>query len=197
MRLSTAACSLAANCGSASCTRNRGPVTLTDNDLCHASGVIPPNCCSNEVAALLTTMSIPPKVETVLCTRVFTCSRSPMWAAIAATRPGASTSSLLWAARHRSSDLPVTTTLAPAARCPWAKAKPIPRVPPVMIAVLPVRSNSSRSVSTFIARLNVHRRLLAWHAHSVGEGFAGSREDLGRRQHLGAVLERDRGRDVG
>ena len=63
IRLSTAACSLAVRCGSASWTRNSGPVTLTASDFCHASGVISPNCCSSDVAALFTTTSMPPKME--------------------------------------------------------------------------------------------------------------------------------------
>src|SRR6201998_3292108 len=117
-----------------------------------------------------------------------------MWAATAATRPGASISNWLWAARHRSWDLPVMTTLAPAARCPWARAKPIPRVPPVMIAVLPVRSNSLRSFSAFITCLFGR---LVWRAHGVGESLPGGGEELGRREDLSAVLQRDRGRHVG
>src|SRR6516165_8783602 len=99
------------------------------------------------------------------------------------TRPEVSTSSWLRAARHWSSDLPVTTTLAPAARYPRAKAKPIPRVPPVMIAVLPVRSNNIRSFSTFIVCLF---GWLGWRAHGVGEGFPGGGEELGRREDLSA-----------
>src|ERR1700757_2815764 len=65
------------------------------------------------------------------------------------------------------------------------------RGPPVMIAVLPVRSNSVRSLSAFIGRLLVRR------AGGVCECFPGGGEELGCREDLGAVLQRDRGRHIG
>ena len=111
-----------------------------------------------------------------------------MWAATAATRPGASSASCT--ARQRSSDRPVTTTFAPAARCPCARAKPMPRVPPVMIAVRPDRSKRLRSLSAFIFRL-------CRCPHRVAEGLTRGGEHLGGREDLVTVLQRYRCLDVG
>ncbi len=111
---STAACSLRWRCGRAAWIRNTGPRRFTSNDFCHASGVNWPSGWVSALAALLTTMSTPPKRSTVRSTSAWRASRSPMWVATPSAWPPRPTR---WASvsAHASGLRLATTTLAPAA----------------------------------------------------------------------------------
>src|SRR5690606_38954567 len=93
--------------------------------------------------ALLTRMSMPPKVSTVFATAARTCSSSRMSHRSASARPPAASTAFaaVWMVPGSlglgTSDLAAMATLAPSRAARSAIARPMPREPPVMKRVLP------------------------------------------------------------
>jgi hypothetical protein len=150
----TAAHGLFERCGSASCTRNTGPLRFTANDFSNASGVKAPSGCVSALAALLTTMSRRPKRVTVASTSARTGASSPRCVGTPIASPPRDSSCAAVSA-HASGLRLATATRAPAATSPSATARPMPRVPPVTIATRPERSNSRRTASASIGYSSV------------------------------------------
>src|SRR5689334_24033872 len=91
--------------------------------------------------AQLTSISTLPNSPTTLCIRASRLDLSVTSAgATSDLRPKLCTCSA--ADSTRSVRRPVGTTLAPACASPLARAKPIPEVPPITTAVLPLRSSA-------------------------------------------------------
>ena len=130
--------------GRACWTRNTGPRRFTSNDLAQASVVNAPNGWARALAALLTTTSMAPNSSTVRSTRRWSWSTSPMWVGTPMAVPPSPRrcSAARW---HASALRLATTTDAPEATKPSARASPIPRVPPVTMTTLPLMSNSRSS----------------------------------------------------
>src|SRR4051812_658373 len=139
------ACSDFRRWGSACWTRKIGPLRFTANDLSQPGSVYSPTGNARAFAALFTTMSMPPKRSTVAATSASTASSSPRWVGTpSASAPSSSRNA--WVSAHASALRLATTIFAPAAAKPSATARPMPRVPPVMIAMRSRRSKSrSRS----------------------------------------------------
>ena len=172
MTLMIDACSLARRWGSASCTKNNGPRRFASQDFESASVVIVPMGIASGLAALLTTMSTPPNSATVAATSAASCSGSPTWVGTDRADPPSSRISVT-AASHAPAFRLATTTFAPIAANPCAIARPMPRLPPVTIAVLAVRSKvpSSADLSmcppwssgrTLVRRWRNDRRRAVW-----------------------------------
>ena len=109
--------------------------------------------CRRKYQPALFTMivtGVPPASSFALSTNSGSLSYSIISAGkLKATTPSVSTMSFIFAAvsLSGSSRRPTSTTLAPASAKPLAMAAPIPVPPPVIRAVLPVRSNSFVMIS--------------------------------------------------
>ena len=127
------------------------PVTFVSSTLCHASSGISRTGAPQVAPALLMRMSTRPYSPSVRATDASTSSaRATSQAAASARIPrsrrraaAASSSPVLRA---------VSASEAPASPSASAIWKPRPREPPVTIATLPVRSNSSRTCMGHLAR---------------------------------------------
>ena len=100
--------------------------------------------------ALLTRMSMPPKRATACCTASITCASSRISHCTARPRPPACSISAtaVWMVPASlgcgSAVLAAITTLAPSRAARRAMARPMPRLPPVMNRVLPLRFGPCR-----------------------------------------------------
>src|SRR5580698_3603513 len=101
-----------------------------------------PSGWASGLAALLITMSTPPKASTVRSTRRPSSSSRPTWVGTArADPPAARIASTV--SSHASAFRLATTTWAPIAANPTATARPMPRLPPVTTATRSRRSKAS------------------------------------------------------
>src|SRR5690606_12546320 len=122
--------------------------TLSRMTLCQPSAGYSSAGAPQEVPALLTRMSMPPKrsiTRSTMAGMVSNCDRSP--ATVSTSTP----SPCRWAAASSSSAClrAVMATLAPISPRASAICRPSPREPPVMRATLPVRSNSAFTLIMF------------------------------------------------
>src|SRR3954451_7272275 len=142
--LRIAPCWLSRRYGNAAWTRNTGPCRFTEKDFDQASWVISPSGRANALAALLMTMSMPPNSCAVAATNWSIASTSPRWVGTPSALPPPRHCNLSAAAAHASGLRLATATLAPQLTRASAMDRPMPRVPPVTMAVRSLRSKSVR-----------------------------------------------------
>src|SRR5262245_7359890 len=133
-------------CGATSRAVRRYPITLMFISAQKCSLLISLSCgglpCPPGWAAQLTRMSMRPKAETTLPTMLRTAASSPLSQLKASTFTPVAAAISARAASRVARSRATMATLAPSFASAKATALPIPRLPPVTIAALPLSSRS-------------------------------------------------------